>query len=405
MAGLTPQGFEIKTVADLIAAFEQTQLDLISPTLDMQPTALLGVLNGVVGQAGADVWEVLQLLYSGMDPDAAGDDQLTSVSLITGTLRRDATPTLVLGVQVTVAASFHADAGTMIAAIENNAAAQFFNRAAVDNPLGTPQTVTVDFEAFVKGPQQCLAGTLNVIAVPLAGWSVVTNPDDGVVGTDIETDPPLRQRRNAELSAPGSATADAIRADILEQLPKTRSCRVLFNNTETTDGLGLPPHTIEAIAYLPGATTDDDIALAQLILNDKSAGTGTHGTSSQTVKDSQGNEETIFFTRPSDVNIYIDITVTTNPKTFPADGADRIKAALVAYGAAEIGPGDTIYVQALKASVFPSPTDPNVGVLGVLDVTVFKVDTHSSPTNTANLTFTQRQLAVLDTARINVTVT
>lgn len=402
MAGITDAGFAVKTIDQILAEIEAAELAGISAILDVQPTSLIGILNGITGAALAELWELGLALYSGMDPDAASGDQLASLARVTGTVKRDATKTVVVGVELTTASGFAgAAAGDLVAALDGDATALFRNLDAVAAGAGTP---TSDFEALTAGPQHCPANQLTVIAQPVTGWTAVTNPADGILGDPIETDPKLRSRRALELALPGSTTGEAIAADVLEKLGGTKSCRVLINDSDLVDGNGLPPHSLEVIAYKPGATTDDDIALATLILKDKAAGAGTHGTSSQVITDSQGNEEEIFFSRPTPSNIYVALTVVVDASTFPGDGADQIKQALVDYATAEIGPGSTIYAQALKAAVFPSPRDPEVGVKGVLDVTVFKVDTASTPTNTGNLTFTPRQLAVLATSRITVTV-
>jgi hypothetical protein len=178
----------------------------------------------------------------------------------------------------------------------------------------------------------------------------------------------------------------------------------LHNDTDVTDANGLPPHSVEVIAYQPGNTTDDDTALANLILNSKGAGIGTHGTSNATATDSQGNTEVINFTRPSPEDLYIAITVKTDPRVFPSNGATLVKNALLAYGALEFAPGIEVFAKALQAVVFPNPADPFAGVPGVQDVTVFTVDTVNPPVNTGNLTIGVRNIALLDSSRIFVTV-
>ncbi len=407
MAGLSDAGFQVKTVTDILSDMETQELAQISPALDVQPTSIIGVLNGIVAAALAELWQLALALYSGMNPDMATGDQLTGLALLTGTQRAAATPTVVKGVQVTVAANFSAAAGDMIASVQGNPAALFYNKTAVQNG-GSQATLTVDFQAVTAGPTQCAAGALSVIAQPLSGWISVTNPTSGIVGSPVQTDPQLRVSRTQEISQAGSATAAAIQAAILSSTAFSSavlSVRVLANDTDNTDVNGLPPHSLEVICYQPGSTSADDTALAQLILNEKAAGDGTYGSTSVTVSDSQGNQETVRFSRPTAVNLYVAITVVTDPKTFPADGVARIQNALVAYAQAKLLPGATLYMQALKASVFPTPADPNVGVAGVLDVTAFAVDTSTPPTNTNNLLFAYTQIAVLDASRITVTVT
>lgn len=402
--GVTPQGFVVKPIDQILADIEAVQLAKISPTLDVQPTAIMGVMNGQVAAEVSEIWELAAALYNGMDPDNATSDQLASLSLITGTKRQNATTTVVTGCVVNVAAGFHAAPGFMVARMVGNDVNLFTNLDPVDNPGGTAANVTVDFACLDAGPILAPAGTLTVKAVPLAGWNTITNPIDGLPGKPIETDADLRVQRNIELELAGNSTADAIEADVFGKMQpptttvQTTSVRCLFNDTDATDSNGVPPHSVEVIARAPGATADDDTALANLILKSKSAGTGTSGTTSKVVKDSQRNETVISFTRPADTDIYIDVTVVTDPETFPpTGGAALIQAALVAYGNNTYQPGTDVFSKKLADQVFTVP--------GVVDWTVFNIGTAPSPSSGANIPIDIRHVAVLSTSRINVTVT
>jgi len=411
--GILSTGFNIKPLSAILADIQAVELSEISTALNIQADSIIGVLNGIVAQAAFDEWQALNALYNGMDPDQATDDQLTSLALITGTAREAATKTQVLQCTLSLNNTF-ADAppGTLVAAVAGNPAAQFTNKTTVSYPGGSPpQNVSVDFEALDTGPIQCLSGTLTIIAQPVTGWNSITNPTDGAVGSDIENDASLRIHRNEELSTSGAATAAAIKADVLTQMQpptttsETTSVTVLYNDTATTDSNGLPAGSIEVIARQVGATADDDLALATLILNSKSAGIETYGTDNKLVTDPQGNSETVYFTRPTDTDIYIDITVVADPNASPPVSADGVKAALIAYGNLTYQPGVEVYAKALEASVFPSPSDPNIGVVGVLDVTSFFLDTTPSPVVSVNIPIDVRHVAVLDTSRITVTIT
>lgn len=405
--GITDAGMNIKTLDILMAEVQEVQSQGISPSLDFQATALIGQINGIVLAEIAEVWLVLLALYSGMDPDNASDDQLTNVCLITGTTRDGAAPTKVTAT-VNINASFHADPGTMFASITGAPSSIFTNEAAVDNPGGSPANIDAVFVAVSNGPTQCLAGTLTVISSPLGGWNSVTNATDGTVGNNIEGDPSLRLKRNQELSAAGTSTADAIRADVLEKMQPpttttdTINCTVLHNETDYVDANGLPPHSIEVIAFQPGATSGDNQALAELIFTSKTAATGTYGLASKMVTDSQGFVEEVFYTRPTPVTLYIAITIQINDN-YPLDGDTQVKTALLNYAALEYGPGQEVRLRPLSGSVFQSPLDANIGVPGVVDINAFTCDTNPVPVGTTNIPIGVRQVASFDSSRITVT--
>jgi hypothetical protein len=414
--GLTATGFNTKPLANILSDVEAKELSGISASLDLQAPEPIGVLNGAFGAEVAALWELGAALYNGMDPDQATGDQETSLALITGTERLAATKTQVLGVTVNLNAGITLPAGSQ-ASIVGNPEAIFVSKVDVTNSGGSPANKTVNFEALNAGPTQCLSGTLTVIAVPVSGWNSVTNPNDGTVGSNIETDPDLRLRRNLELSAAGATTAAAIRGEVLKFMvvptttTDTLNCAVLYNDTDLTDANGLPPHSIEVIAYQPGNTSDDDVALATLILNAKAAGIGTYSGNGtyKDVIDSQGNTERVYYTRPTTTTIYVDITaLTTNPALV---AASSIKEALVNYAEGtngnpgEYAPGIDVIANALKAQVFTSPNDAAVGVPGVIDVTAFTLGTSPSPVGTANISIDIRHIATLSTGNITVTIT
>lgn len=399
--GLIASGFNAKQIDEVLADAQAKEQQLIDPNIDVQPTNPLGVLNGIMAAELADLWLLLLALYAGMDPDTAANDQLTGLALLTGTERQAPYPTIVTGCTVNVDASFSADPGTMFASITGNAAALFTNRAIVSNPAGVAANIDADFVAVNDGPQQCLAGTLTVISSALSGWNSITNPEDGIPGAEVETDLSLRIHREEELSAAGSSTADAIRADILKASEddlfssKVTSVTVLYNDTDAYDANGLSPHSIEVICYQPGFTSDDNLALATLILKSKGAGIGTRGLSSRNVTDDQGFVEVVYFTRPSEVDIWVAVTVTKDATLFPVDGATQIGEAITSYGDG-LGAGGEVYAKHVASKVFD--------VLGVLDWTVFTIDTIDPPVGTANIVITVRQVAAFDTSRVAVTV-
>lgn len=423
MAGLTPTGFEVKTIDQILADMEAIELVQVSPSLNIQPPDIVGVMNGMVAQMASDLWLLGLALYSGMDPDLASDDQLTGLSEITGTERLAPAQTQAPHCTVSIAPSFVTAAPeTMFAAVSGNPAAVFTNKEAVAYPGGGGnQNVTVDFQAVLAGPTQCLTGTLTVMSQPLTGWNSITNPNPSVIGFNVESDPDLRVRRRQELSSNGGGTPGAIKSAVLTQLvtPTTTSntigCTVLFNDTDAVDVNGLPPHSIEVIANQPTPTSGDDQALVNLIFEEKAAGINTYSgnATSKVATDSEGNTETIFYTRPTSVPIYIAITVqTTGAAAFiAAGGVAAVQAALANYAngvngnPGEYQPGVNVVANPLKAQVFTSPNDPSVGVPGVVDVTAFAIGFAPSPVSSLTLPITVRQQAQVTASNTYIVVT
>lgn len=407
MAGLDDSGFTVKTLDEILSSIQAVELAQISPSLDVQSTSIVGVMNGIMAQAIYELWQLALALYNGMDPDQATGDELTSLALLTGTQRLAATKTLVTA-QVNVNGSFDQAAGAMFASIANSPADIFTNVAEVHNTSSGSDTLDAVFEAVSAGATACNTSSLTVISTPISGWNSITNADAGVTGSEIQTDVQLRIARTSELSASGSATANAIKADILEQLvppntvSTTTACTVLNNETDTEDANGVAPHTIEVIALATDATSADDTALAKLIFADKAAGIATQGTSYKTFTDDYGVSQTIYYTRPTPIDIYVDITVTIDTSvTGYGDGTD-VAQALVDYAMGTTGvngayqPGATVYAYHTSAAAF--------NVTGVVDVTAFTIGLTTSPGSSVNVPIAVREVGSLETGNITVVV-
>jgi hypothetical protein len=165
--------------------------------------------------------------------------------------------------------------------------------------------------------------------------------------------------------------------------------RLFVNNTDTTDADGVPPHAIEALVQ-----GGDDQDIFDALLANVAAGIVTTGTESGTATDSEGTEHALAFSRPEEVPIYIDVFVTKDPDTYPADGDTQIKEKIVEWGDAQ-ATGKNVVASAISAQAFQ--------IDGVLDVTLVEIGTAAAPTTSTTITISLRQLATYDTSRITVT--
>jgi uncharacterized phage protein gp47/JayE len=252
-------------------------------------------------------------------------------------------------------------------------------------PQGSSAVTAVDF-----GPTQALARTLTVIDNPISGLNSVINLVDATVGRNTETDLDLRKRRNESLQISGAATVEAIKS-ALRNVSGVNAAVVIENPTDVVDSGGRPPHSFEAVV---SGGTDQNVA--KKIWETKPAGIATHGSTTQTVIDSMGISHTIKFSRPSPVNIWVVVNVTTN-SDFPNNGAAQIEDLILERAAERFGIGD---------DVIPIPTLISVldEIAGITDATLF-VGTAPNPTLDNPITIGVNQIADFDSSRITVNVT
>ncbi len=444
--GVTPTGFQKKNVTEILADIEDDQKANISASLNLLSTSVLGQLNGIVSDKLRELWDVGEAVYRGQYPDSAGGDALDGVGAITGATRLAATvsrveitatgdPATVLtaGRVVTTGTGDRfaslADA-TLVAATAWTPTTAFAlddivtndgniyvvviagTSAGAGGPGGISDGIVDDtvtwnavgvgtafvktlFDAEQTGPIPATAGAVNIdhgsgtIETAVTGWDGARNLLDATPGNNLETDAQFRLRREELIRVSGAATIEAIRATVRD-VSGVIQAFIFENVTLLVDVFGLPGKSFEVVVE---GGLDADIASA--IFLSKPAGIETFGTTTVAVIDSQGTSHDIEFSRPDDIEIFIELTVLTDA-SFPTGGADLVKQAIVDEGdLIDIGED----VIALKFKCVP------LEVQGVVDVTAFAIGTAASPTLEDNIVIAIREIARFDTSRIIVTVT
>jgi uncharacterized phage protein gp47/JayE len=247
--------------------------------------------------------------------------------------------------------------------------------------------VDVAAESVEADAIPAVSGSLTVIETPVSGWSSVINVLDAVPGTPLESDAALRVRRVEELAGTDGPGLDNLRAALLA-LEGVISCTIFENVTNVTDPDGVPPHSFETL--IRGG---DDYKIAETIFARKASGVRAYGSDvSEDVPDSAGNLHTIEATRPTEIPIYVSVTLTKQAGLYPSTGDADVKAAIAAQGNL-LAVGFDVFSAALYQAVYK--------IAGVLNVSALTVGTAPSPVG-SSVTITSRQLAVFDTSRVTV---
>ena len=433
--GLTATGFVIKptqAIRESIADYLGTEVSPTVKELALRDDTLEGHWAGAFSAELELCWEALEVLYSSRSRDAATDVMLEEVNSLTGTIRREAKPsevTLTLtgddGTVVTESSRASGPTGEWsvsgdteleeLTAWQASTAYSIGDRVSNDNKSyvctvagtsagsGGPThdsgtaadggatwrymgngTADADAKALctVNGPTTGVAHSITEIETPISGWKGVINLEDATPGRLVETDEDYRVRGEEDLEKPGTGTVDAIRQAILD-LDGVTACTVFENTSDVTDGDGLPPHSIEALVQ-GGADQDIwDTLLANAVV-------ATHGDQVGTAVDSEGTSHTEKFSRPTEIDVYVDIELTYEAGEYAGD--DAVKAAIVKAGE-ERGSGRDVTSSRVSKDAF---------VAGVLDVTVADIGTSPNPSTATTVAVGKREIAAWDTSRIAV---
>ncbi len=392
--GVTPEGFRRKTEEDILAEIEDDQRTEIAEDIDVSTDQVLGQNNGIITRQIGMVWEQLEKIYHGHDPEVSEGRLLEMVSKLTGTYRVGAQPSEVV-------LSCNLDDGTTLIAGEHFAAVK-------DKPdiRWTPledftaedgdDDYDVTFVSELKGPVEGFAGTITAIATPIVGWNSVTNAEDAELGDVVEEDPDFRVRRERELATVGSATIRAIKANISQAFPDDLEDILVFENEDdVTDSEGRPPHSVEAVLFDGEVPSIDNDAIAKVIYEtSKAGGIQSYGNETgEVIENVNGQENTVevAFSRAEQLEVYLEVDLTTGAGYV---GDDEVKQTLATKGNARFTTGKTVIESVLSAYA--------IALDGVEDVVEIRLGFAPSPVGTANLPVGIRQIARFSTSRITV---
>jgi uncharacterized phage protein gp47/JayE len=179
----------------------------------------------------------------------------------------------------------------------------------VEIPTGGQTTVTGT--CTKAGAVSALVNTITKIATVTLGWQTVTNPAAAIAGAPLESDSSLRQRQVTSTATPSVTVLSGIVGAVLS-LPGVTACKPYENDTSTdytgiTPPIGegpLPPHSISLVVE-----GGDPVQICQTILDHKTPGCYTYGTTRETVDDGYGLPHDIGFFIPTVVHVGVNISL------------------------------------------------------------------------------------------------
>lgn len=251
--------------------------------------------------------------------------------------------------------------------------------------------VDLQFNATTTGPIVALAGSITNIVSATFGITSVLNLVDAIPGRGEETNAEIRLRRQQQLQRKGTASVEGIRAALLA-VENVNEAQVIENFGSVADLAGRPPKSFEA--FVEGGSIAD---IAMTIWKAKAGGIETFGSITTSITDSQGFPQTIKFSRPTQVQIWMTVNISKNTNAtegalYPANGDVLVRDAILAF-ASQLTIGNDVVT-----SRFFTPINTVPGVIGIQ---IF-VGTAASPSSSANISIASTAVALFDSTRIVV---
>jgi uncharacterized phage protein gp47/JayE len=246
------------------------------------------------------------------------------------------------------------------------------------------------YECTVTGDVNVPAGGIDTIETPVTGFDQADNIAASFGGSDVLTDDQLRIKQQNELQGANSATLLAIKSRVLNEVDGVTEVFVFQNDTDTVDGEGRPPNSIEVV--VEGGLESE---IAQKIFDVKSAGIETFGSEVENVIDPNGDTQVAKFNRPTPVDIYMIVEIIQNDEeTLPSNFASLIENSVLETGEA-LDIGEDVILQRFFGPIYSS-------VSGIASITI-KADTSPAPSATTNIAIAAREFARFTSANVTVT--
>lgn len=320
-------GITAPSYADILSFIQGRYQQIFGADVYVDPDSQDGQFQAVLAEAFYDMGSACVAAYRSFSPSTATGDALSSNVKINGIVRNVATYS-------TVDVQIGGTVGTTII----NGAVQDTN----GNTWSLPATVTIPGAGVITvtataqtvGAVEANPFTVTTIATPTRGWQTVTNASSAAPGAPVQSDADLRAVQTISTALPSLSVLDGL-IGAVANVPGVTRYRPYENDTSSTDGRGISAKSI-AIVVEGG----DSQTIAATIAAKKTPGTGTFGTTTETIINVYGNSQTIKFSRPSDVVVSVALSIKALAGYSSTTG-DAAKAALIAYiNSVSIGGGD-----------------------------------------------------------------
>jgi uncharacterized phage protein gp47/JayE len=272
---------------------------------------------------------------------------------------------------------------------------------AAGSPVGSTYELTVTATCETAGAVIALAGDINVIVTPTAGWTSVTNASAATVGQDAETDAELRTRQAVSVALPSqtmlAGTLAAIAA--LDNVTRYAIYENPTNSTSVSDPdvpfEGAPEHSITCV--VEGGAIQD---IAKAIYYNRGLGCYTNGDIETTIDDTEYGTSTIIrFYRPVEVPVYIKIEL-HQLTGYLMDTDDDIKEAIAEY-INNLGIGDTLAISSVNYAALSIMVDQLRPTFSIYSISLGE---SPSPIGTSDLTLDYNEVFTSDVDDIDIVV-
>ncbi len=348
---LDGNGLQVSTHEELVTYFTAMFQDIYGPDINLDSDSPDGQLMNIFIQSILDIEDLMVQVYNMFDPDNAIGVVLDQRVAINGIQRQAGTFT-VTNITLTTNQALNIyglDAPTQslftVADAQGN---EWVLIASLSIP--GPGSYVAAFRSKVPGAVLTSPNTITVPVTVVLGVQTINNPTTYTsLGLNEETDAALKIRRQQSVSLASQGYLAGLLA-ALENISGVLSAFVYENNTGTTDGDGIPGHTIWVI--VSGTVLPADVANA--IYLKRNAGAGMFGDQTYVITQVDGSPFVVRFDYVESEDLYIRFTATS------IDGINAPNIAAIRSGlVSSFVPGVNAKVDINHLATLVQDIDPN----------------------------------------------
>ena len=380
MGQLTDTGFVIQRLSDIVTTMDAGMKSIYGADINTDPDSPDGQMIGLYSQALADLEELAGEMWRQMDPDYASGPNLDRIVGFSGTQRVTSAPSYLRAVILSGTPNIPIPADAMV----TDPGGERW-RSLLEVTLDSNGSARVDFQSVDNGDWPVGANVVLTIISGVAGWKTATTSAASVPGVTEEMDPDLRTRFYMSRERTADDDASSMRGNLLA-VSGVDDCEVYENYSATADANGVAAHTVN-----PVVSGGDEQAIGKVILLYKSLGCGLQGNTTVYVIDQFSRSRTIYFDRPTQVEIFVSMQVTRRANFTDIDQAGIANA----LAATSFGIGQTVIRTELYQVMYTVP--------GFI-VTQLLIGTTAANVAAQDITVGPRDMAVIDAANVAITV-
>lgn len=397
---ISPQGVIVPDTSEIKTQTESEWKAVWGEDLDVSPETPQGVMIASDVAVRSEVAANNAQLANQINPNYSGGIFLDDIWALTGGKRREASYTIVDGVELGGYPGITIPSGSRRATTDGNLF-ELLSSVTLDS-AGSGIGI---FQAIEPGPIACLAHTLTepVQGYTAVGWETSDNPSSGFRGTSEQSDISAKQERRETLALQGRSLPEAVYSRVRAvRGVLSMSFRENFTDADATiDGIFLKKNSIWLC--VDGGS---DLDIAEALYKSKSGGCNYNGAVTVNYKEPIFNQNHIIkFDRSTTVPIMAKVTGRV-VGTITGDPEALIKQALLDYASGASSNGEVGFTLGTDVSPFELSSAINFQVPGVFITKVEIAPQNITPVWTVTtMDIGLKQKASITSADIQVVLT